>query len=307
MKKVMRKPHLLKPGDTIEIVSPSSPFERSRFLSSVDDLESRGYHLKYHKSVFDKKEYLAGSDVLRRKSLVKALGRTSTQALFFTRGGFGMMRLFHPQDIKIKNLPVKIIMGMSDHTPLLNKLAWTHKMVTIHGPVIAGSLFEGLSGKQKESLFAQLSTEKEKVVEKDLQVIRSGNAKGILWGGNLTMLQSSLATPLDIPWDRGVLFLEEVNENPYRIDRMFCQLALAGKLSRLSGLLLGDFSDASGAIISSSFLKSMVQRYLPKGIPVVSNIKVGHEHMDHLLPIGGQVEIRKQGKMLVISSLVEKK
>jgi muramoyltetrapeptide carboxypeptidase len=136
--------------------------------------------------------------------------------------------------------------------------------------------------------------------------MESGNANGRLWGGNLAMVAATIGTRFEVPSD-GILFLEEVSEPRYRIDRMFAQLALAGFFGNIHGLILGDFSDLSGKAHSAAWLKEIVRHYLGRGkIPVLTGLRAGHKHTDVLLAIGGTSHIEAGGKRLALPVLAQK-
>ncbi|MEZ4704667.1 MAG: LD-carboxypeptidase [Bdellovibrionota bacterium] len=297
-------PHPLRPASLIRIVAPSSPFQRDRFVEAKEWIEKQGYQVHHSKAIFSKEAFLAGSDDHRRMELEEALEDFDCHALFLARGGYGLMRLFHPKPLAMRNLNQKIIMGMSDHTPLLNYIAFHLGLVTVHGPVLAGSLFEAISKSQKMKLFDQLETAQEKIIKK-FQVVRPGMASARLWGGNLRMIQSTLSTCLEIPFREGILFLEDLAEEPYQVDRMLCQLAMAGKFENLRGLIFGDLTDRAGKQISSALIQRWMDRFVSQDIPIFRGVRIGHHHMEALLPIGGKIRMDSQSQEIVISPLVQ--
>ncbi len=290
------------------MIAPSSPFKMSSFQKVVRWLTDRGYRVKFRSDIFTQKGYLAGNDSRRRLEFIQAWNDSKASAIFVARGGFGSIRIFGKQGINLSKASPKIFMGMSDLTVLLNYISKTTGIVTIHGPVMAGELFESLGDKERDQLFSQLESSISKILNssKDYQILMPGNAVGRLFGGNLTMIQSTLGTPFEIPFDDTILFLEEINEPLYRIDRMFAHLSHYGALKKIRALLLGDFYDVQKKAYSTKLLLGVVKRYLPnRKIPLLGKLKVGHRHMESLLPIGGIVKIESQGKRIVISSLVE--
>lgn len=291
-------------GDSLGLVAPASPFEPKDFLFGCQWLKHRGYQTVFQNDIFSRKEYLAGSDLRRKKEFEKAIGGEAS-GILFARGGYGSMRLFLG-GLKLKApADPKLLMGLSDVTVLLNYVAANFGWVTVHGPMLAGRQFSSLSEKQRDHAFQLLEhpREQELTAGEEFQSIISGTTGGTLWGGNLSLVVASLGTPLQIPNPKnGILFLEDVEESPYRLDRMMTQLSLSGFLSNFRAILLGDFTDPKGEIYSKAQMKSLITPLLRKKIPVIYGIASSHVRMDVLLPIGGTVKITP--KKITISSLV---
>jgi len=270
-------------------------------------LKRRGYQVRYKANIFRRKTYLAGKDQERGREFQQAWNDSKAKAIFVARGGYGAMRLFsYPSFFKLSRSP-KIFMGMSDLTVLLNYLSRTKGIVTVHGPGLAGEHFIQLSEKSKSKIFSQLENANEQILRssRDYQIIRRGEARGRLWGGNLTMIQSTLKTKMEIPFSESILFFEEVGEPQYRVDRMLAQLSLSGSLRKVRGVLLGNFTDHRGLSHPVSWLKEMMDRYMPKkNIPILAGLRAGHLHSKVLLPIGGNVMVESGGKKLILSPLV---
>jgi muramoyltetrapeptide carboxypeptidase len=225
--------------------------------------------------------------------------------IFLLRGGFGAARMFNFPIKPFKVSHPKIVMGMSDHTFILNHLARKNHLITVHAPIITSEMFRTLSDHRKDEIFAKLEKKGKQILkEGDFEVIQSGNTSGKLWGGNLSMLQTTFGTPFENSWKKGILFLEDTNEMEYRLDRIFAHLFLTGHLKEISGLILGDFTDKENKEHSLEFIQRMVKRYVPSNIPVLAKVKAGHINGSVVLPIGGNVSIKHQGKTLEIDSIV---
>jgi muramoyltetrapeptide carboxypeptidase len=254
---------------------------------------------------------LAGPDARRREEYIEAWKDPKAKAIFVARGGYGTLRMFEGM-LASQRVPraKKIFMGLSDLTVPLNHIAAKTGLVCIHGPMMGGTSFQDLSLKDRDCLFSLLENGKEQklVASKDFQMLQKGNAKGRLLGGNFTMLQSMLNTPLEPNFSGSILFLEEVHDPPYKIDRLFAQFALAGIFRKVKGLLLGDFLGPKGKPHSFKLIQDLVDRYIGKRtIPVLAGIQAGHKLNRVWLPIGGQVEISKTGNQLVFEALVREK
>ncbi len=301
----MLKSKPIKKGSLIALAAPSSHFRKEHFDVALEYLMSRGYQVTYQEEVFARENYLAGSDERRFSELYDYLADPEIDAIFLLRGGFGAARMFR---LPIKNFKVshpKLVLGMSDHTFVLNQLARKNNLITVHAPIITSEMFRMMAVNDKNTLFDQLEKKRKTTVrEPEYTVIQKGNASGKLWGGNLSMLQTTFGTPFENSWKKGILFLEDTNEAEYRLDRIFAHLYLTGHLNEISGLILGDFTDKDNNEHTIEFLQRMVRRYVPNNIPVIAKLKVGHRHANMLLPIGGRISIKNQGKTLEIDSIV---
>ncbi len=297
----------LRPGDRLAVVAPSSSFQAARLRRAVDWLGQRGYEVVCRKDILSRSNYLAGSDERRLAELVGYWKDPSIRGILIARGGYGATRLLeYLSPIQVGKKP-KLIMGMSDATSLLNTLARRGSSTTIYGPVVAGEQFDGMALSQRDRLFRLLEqpTPQELVARHDFEVVRPGKTSGRLWGGNLALVATLVGTPFDVSRDGGILFLEDVAEPEYRLDRMWSQLYLAGVFDRIDGLVLGEFLNSCGRHHKPTFLMGLIDRYLNRhGIPVLTGLQVGHRKMKHLLPIGGSVRIEAGGKRFLLPPLV---
>jgi len=301
----MLKPKPLKKGSQIALAAPSSHFRREHFDEALQYLMSRGYFVTYREEVFAREHYLAGSDERRLAELNDYLSNPQVDGIFLLRGGFGSARMFRHPIKPFKVSHPKLIWGMSDHTLIMNQLARKNRLITVHAPIITSELFRKMGDHEKNDLFAHVEKKKKVTLRgSDYVVIQKGNATGKLWGGNLSILQTTFGTPFENSWKKGILFLEDTNEAEYRLDRILAHFYLTGHLKEISGLILGDFTDKENNEHSIEFLQRMVERYVPSKIPVLAKIKAGHKHGNLLLPIGGKVSIKNKGLTLEIDSIV---
>lgn len=299
------RPKPLKKDANIAFAAPSSHFRREHFDEALNFFVSQGFEVSFQESVFEREHYLAGSDDRRFEELQMYLKAPGIDAIFLLRGGFGAARIFQRPLKKFSISHPKFLLGMSDHTLLLNYIAKKNKMVTYHMPIITSELFRSLPESDKKFLIESLQKKGPHQLEPpEYQVLQPGNAKGQLWGGNMTILQTTFATPFENSWKNAILFLEDNNEMEYRVDRIFAHFHHTGHLHTIAGLILGDFTDKENKPHSTEFLKRIVERYIPKGIPVLSQFKAGHIHGKLIVPIGGQVSITNRGNKLVFESLV---
>jgi muramoyltetrapeptide carboxypeptidase len=239
----MRKPRALRPGDRIAIVAPASPFTREDFDAGVGELRTLGFDPVYREDVFACDGYLAGPADLRARSFHAAWTDPDVAGIVAVRGGYGSVQMLPLLDPRAMEQQVKAFVGYSDNTSLLTWLNQECGLVAFHGPMIAGRLAKGPDGYDRDTFERCLcrAAPVGEIVHPQLETIVSGEASGPLVGGTLTQLTASLGTPFAFcPPPGSILFVDEIAERPYRLDRMFTQLRLAGILARISGVVFGE-------------------------------------------------------------------
>jgi muramoyltetrapeptide carboxypeptidase len=237
------KPRALDPGARIAIVTPASGCPRGEFESGLAELRRLGYEPVYDESVFDTSLFTAGSAEVRATAFRRAWDDPTISALIAARGGYGSVQLLPHFDGWRPQRTPKIFVGYSDNTSLLTWLTCQCGVTALHGPMIDGRLAKGPAGYDAASFLAltQGLGAGLDLRPEGLSVVKGGEADGLLFGGTLTQLTASLATPYAFdPPDGCILFIEDVNERPFRIDRMLTQLRLAGVLRRARGLVFGE-------------------------------------------------------------------
>jgi muramoyltetrapeptide carboxypeptidase len=239
----MRKPRALAPGDRLAIVAPASPFTREEFDSGLQEIRRLGFVPVYDDSVFARQRYVAGSAAVRAAAVDAAWRDPSIAGLVGVRGGYGSAQLLPLLDRDAARRASKPFIGYSDLTSMLTYLTLGCDTVAFHGPMLAGRLGRGAAGYDEDSFVRTLCRREPlgELAPPGLESIRSGEAAGTLLGGTLTQLLASLSTPFAFDPPAGyVLFLDEVGERPYRLDRMVTQLAQAGLLARASAVVIGE-------------------------------------------------------------------
>jgi muramoyltetrapeptide carboxypeptidase len=237
---LLRKPPALRPGARIAIVAPASPFARTEFDAGVSELRRLGFDPVYSEAVFARDDYLAGSAEMRTRDLMQAWIDPSIGGIIAARGGYGSMQLLPLLDAEVIRRRPKVFVGYSDNTSLLIWLMQAGGLVAFHGPMIEGRFARGASGYDRESFLACVTTPQPagEIADAQLETLQSGSARGVLVGGTLTQLVASLGTPYAFdPPDGCVLFIDEVAERPYRLDRMLTQLRLSGLLGRAAAIV----------------------------------------------------------------------
>ena len=296
---VVRKPRALKPGDTIAIVAPASPFSRDEFARGVAEIERLGFVPVFDDTVFARESgYLAGPPELRAASFTKYWTDPEVAALLAVRGGYGSVHLLALLDrARLVEQP-KLFIGYSDNTSLLSWLTCQCAITALHGPMIEGRLAGGV-GYDERSFLQLLSGGRQlELAPEGLTVLREGEASGPLFGGTITQLVSSLGTPFAFDPPEGcVLFLEEVNERPYRIDRMLTQLGLSGLLGRARAIVFGEMrgcDEPNGAV---TVLDAIARTTRDCTGPVIIGFPSGHTTgPTWTLPLGVTVRVSTRPK-----------
>ncbi|GAB4143020.1 MAG: LD-carboxypeptidase [Ignavibacteriales bacterium] len=300
------KPKALIEGSKVGLISPASLIEEDELKNSISNLELLGYSTYYTDKVLHRYGYFAGTDQERAEDLNAMFTNKDVDAIVCTRGGYGCMRILDLLDYKsIKNNP-KILIGYSDVTALLFAIYSQTGLITFHGPVGISTFNNFSIDSFTNVLVYGKSNYKAPLAEDDFYnpdaayrayTITGGKAKGVLVGGNLSIAVSMLGTKYDVDYKDKILFFEEVSEEPYRIDRMFSQLILAGKFKNAAGIVLGVFKNCERKRVNPSFEKTFTLREVledrlkPLGIPVFYGMSFGHVTNKITIPFGVEAEI----------------
>jgi muramoyltetrapeptide carboxypeptidase len=239
----MLKPRALHHGDRLAIVAPASHFDRDEFEQGVAEIRRLGFEPVYDDSVFAKQAYLAGPAHVRAAAIRAAWNDPSIAGLVAVRGGYGSAQILPLLDPAEARQAGKPFIGYSDLTAMLTFLNVNCGVVAFHGPMLAGRLGRGDEGYHRESFEKALCHAEPmgELTSPGLETIVEGDARGLLLGGTLTQLLASLGTAYAFDPPQGyVLFLDEVGERPYRLDRMVTQLQHTGLLARASAVVIGE-------------------------------------------------------------------
>lgn len=243
MSEPLRKPRALAPGDRIAVVAPASAFAVEEFHAGLAELATLGFVPVHEPSVFERRGYTAGAPDVRAEALRRAWADPGIAGIVAVRGGYGsvqLLPLLQPSDFAG---PAKVFMGYSDNTSLMTWLTLTCGIVTFHGPMLEGRLARGEAAYDRETLLRSVTRAEPigRITHAGIEVLREGRAAGMLIGGTMTQLAASLGTPYAFdPPDGCVLFLDEIGERPYRVDRLLTQLRLAGILDRAAALVFNE-------------------------------------------------------------------
>lgn len=297
-------------GDTIGIVSPSSPVKKNSLLNGIDNFKKLGFNIKLGKHVYDKYGYLSGKDADRAKDLMDMFLDPSVNLILCSRGGYGAMRILPYLDLNlIKNNP-KIFCGFSDITILLNYINSKCDFITFHSPM-ASSDFKYAYTMEKflQPLMSVINSyEIKNPAEIPLYSNTNHIIEGTLVGGNLSLICSSLGTPYEIDTKEKILFLEEISEPPYKVDRMLTQLSLSNKLLKCSGIILGQFSDCTNDNHNDSLnIQEVLEDRITKlNKPMIGNLMCGHCNPNLTLPIGSNIRLDCKNKIITVTKPVVK-
>lgn len=292
----MASPNLIKPpalrrGDKIGLIAPASHFNKDAFLSGCARLQQMGYEPVYSAGIFDRDIYFAGSVERRLRELEGFLERKDIAAIIGVRGGYGSNYLLERLDFQKFMRHPKILLGCSDVTSLLTTVTDRAGLVTFHGPMVAKDIAGGTF--EESSWHNALEGASSWTIPAiGVEVLRPGRAEGRIYGGCLTMLVSSLGTDFEIQTDDTILFIEDIAEKAYRVDRMLMQLRLAGKLKGVRGFIFGEMLDCPPPDREHT-LQQVITRILAEyNVPVVFGLKSGHVTSGNLtLPLGVRAEL----------------
>jgi len=285
----------------IGVIAPAGP-AALEVEKALQWMRMRGYSLRIFPGVLEKDGYLAGSDEVRLKDLHDAFTDPAIDAILCLRGGYGSPRLLDRIDYELLRCHAKPFVGYSDITALHLAISRYSGFVTFHGPMLNADLLGGKQQPTEASLFSMLRGQLKAgsllahPVAYPLTTIEPGIAHGRLQGGNLSMIAATLGTPFEIDADGIILFIEDINEPLYRIDRLLTHLRLAGKLSRLRGVLVGDVA----GVESDALVRLVKQTFAPFAIPVLAGWRSGHCDPNLSLPMGALVTLDAGGKSLVL-------
>lgn len=296
------KPKALQKGDTLGLIAPGSPiYEDSVFEKMLVDLKNLGFELKLGEYVRNQRGYLAGTDEQRTQDLMHMFQDPEVDGIMCIRGGWGCNRILPLIDFEvIKNHP-KIFCGFSDITSLHMAIYKKSGLHTFHGPVGKSEWNTFTIDAFREIIFKGNKTVFGVQQENDKSfTIQDGEAEGLLLGGNLSVLVSMIGSDYLPSFENAILFLEDIGESVYRVDRMLTQLRLSGILNQISGFVFGKCSDCSAGNNSLSLQEVFEDHIKPLNIPAFYGAMISHEDNNITLPIGISARINSTDKTIQI-------
>jgi muramoyltetrapeptide carboxypeptidase len=292
----MIKPSALKPNATIGIVSPSSWLKEPDLKTAVSVFENKGYKLVLGESVFLKEFTFAGTPQERANDINNMFANPDIDAIICARGGYGANRVLPLLDYDIIQENPKIFMGYSDITAFLISITQKTGLITFHGPMLT-SFKKGMVNYNfdlmKNILVGSESVTIHSPSELPACILKSGKAKGTLWGGNMCLLINRLGTPDQLNTDGAILFIEDIDEYFYAFDRMLLHMKNAGIFENIKGLIIGELVDMKD--YDDPFGKSTNEIVMDVcgdlDIPIISNFPCGHGIYQATLPISIPVQL----------------
>ncbi len=304
----LQKPRALRSGDCIGIVGPATTAGDTDFSKAMDYIHKLGYRTKLAPSATAVWGYFAGTDSQRAADINNFFKDDSVQAILCLRGGYGAARVLDRLDYAEIARHPKMLIGYSDITALHAALTQRSNIVTIHGSMLTS--FKGDYSDYTAKHFAQglANTQVPGAVPMPkgevMETVVPGHAEGTLIGGNLTMINSLVGTPYAIDGRGKLLFIEEVGDAPYRIDRNLEQLWLSGLLQQVNGIVYGEFYDCTDDVGPGDFTLDEILAYYGRlaGVPVMKGLPVGHAPNNYFLPLGTHAVMNagKDGKAELI-------
>lgn len=293
------KPAKLKKGDTIGLVSPSSGlWEKSVIWSTIENIEEKGYKVKLADNIYSNTFYLAGSDEERAQALMKMFKDDSVDALLCTQGGYGSARIWKHLDFDVIKANPKIFVGYSDTTALHIAIHQKTGLVTFHGPDACDMSKKKKAEYNYKYLMKGLTTDEPigeiEMAEEDKYLIKitGGEVTAPIIGGNITLLCGTLGTEYEVDTKGKILFIEEIDEEPWKIDHLLTHLYNAGKLHDAVGIVVGECVNCAPRKLEPGFYTErsvedvIIDIIGSLGKPAIMNLPIGHTGNNPTVPIG---------------------
>lgn len=303
----MIKPKALKFGDTVGIIAPASPTTDEKVKRAQEKLTEMGFKVKMGKSPYERYGYLSGSDDIRAEDVNSMFRDKEIDGIICIRGGYGTPRILDLIDYEMIKENPKVFVGYSDITALHIAFNQKANLVTYHGPMAASDMIGNFSDFSRDNLYRAIMNNEPmgKISNpegEEIVTINGGIAEGTIIGGNLSLIVDTIGTPFEIDVKGKILFIEEIGEEPYNIDRMLNQLRLSGKLHEASGIILGDFNNCeAGKHDENLTLEQVINDHIkPIGKPTIYNLQAGHCEPMVTLPFGVRARLDADKKELTI-------
>ncbi len=279
-------PQPIKKGDTIGLVAPAGIWDEELFSQGVRILADFGFKVKFPRNFARKENYLAGSDAYRTEIFHDMWRDPEVAAILAVRGGYGCLRILSGIDYNLIKAHPKPFIGFSDICALHSAIFVKTGLVTFHGPMLTTL---GKSDQQSvTSFFHTLTHGSCPPLTNKVEILKKGNGEGTLVGGNLTTLTHLLGTPYEVSWKNNIIFLEDIGEVPYRIDRLLTHLFMSGRFQGINGLLLGSFTNCGDVEL---IWERVMELFQDENFPIWANCPLGHDQENMMLPFGGKIKI----------------
>jgi muramoyltetrapeptide carboxypeptidase len=302
------KPKRLKEGNTLGLISPGGFITEDELKTSINNFEALGFKVVHTRNILARDGYLGGTDEQRASDLNEMFEREDIDGIAAARGGYGCTRILPLINYDLIKKNPKVLLGYSDITALLYAVFLKTGLICFHGPVGISTFNEFSTCSLKDVLIYPVEnlTLNNPLTEEDnpeIFAIRSGKCSGRLIGGNLSLAVSLIGTPYDIDTSGKLIFLEEIGEEPYRIDRMLTQMIEAGKFKGAKGIILGKFVDCEPKKdnpTSFSLKEVLFNRLYDLNIPVIYGMSFGHIIDKFTLPFGLNAELNVNNQTITL-------
>jgi muramoyltetrapeptide carboxypeptidase len=301
---VIINPPRLKSGDKLAIVAPGSYISEEELQDSIKNLNQLGFETTYSEKILLQSGYFAGTDKERADDLMEKFSDKSVKGIVCARGGYGCSRILPLLDYDVIRANPKVLIGYSDITALLYGIYSKAGLIAFHGPVgtstfndySVNNFKKVLMKSERTSLFTNSTSGEDENIYGVTTIVK-GKGKGRLVGGNLSIMVSLIGTEFDVDYSNKLIFIEEIGEEPYRIDRMLTQMIQSGKFKSASGIMMGIFRKCEVKEEDASFSKSfnlmevLKDRFGRLKIPVVYGMSFGHVKDKFTIPFGALAEL----------------
>ncbi len=297
----MRRPQPLRKGDVIAVYAPAGPVDEARLLRGIARLSAAGFVPEIADGVLAADGYFAGDDSQRARRLEWALSLPEARAAMAARGGYGTTRLLPLIDWKRLMRRPKLLVGYSDLTAVLAYVSTRLKVPCIHGPMAAADLATRFDAAALDA-FARLAAGKVSPREpwgEPMERLRGRGAEGMLTGGCLSVLTALLSTPFEPDFRGALLFLEDVQEPAYKLDRMLTQWVQSGRWSNVAGILVGKIAPARGDT-ADDLRRVFLDAGERLSVPVWYGFPAGHDGRNVALPFGVRARVDAKGRLLLL-------
>ncbi|MBD8034478.1 MULTISPECIES: S66 peptidase family protein [Solibacillus] len=303
-------PKSLKMGDTVALISASGATPTERLQPAIEAVEKLGFRVVVGETCRTRHGYFGGDDALRAKEVNEMFANAEIDGIFCIRGGYGATRILPMLDLELISNNPKVFAGYSDVTALHTVFNQICGFVTYHTPMPSTEFIKENMDEYTWEYFIKSVTNTnwsdyllENAKDDPLETLVSGAATGQLVGGNLTLVTASLGTPFEIDLKGKILFLEDIDENVQRIDRMLTQLSTSGKLNELAGILLGGWTDcgpmdAKNPENNLDLITVFEEILAPLNIPILMNVTCGHMLPTMSLPLGKTITMDATNKTI---------
>ncbi|MFD0555455.1 muramoyltetrapeptide carboxypeptidase [Stackebrandtia endophytica] len=302
------RPPALAPGDTVRVVAPSGPVDPAKAAPGLALLESWGLAVQVSDRIYRRWGYLAGEDRDRAKELNDALADPEVAGIFCARGGYGVSRIIDDIDFGAARANPKVVVGYSDITVLHQGLYVHAGVAAVHGPVVTTFQFDHDGQTAVAWRNAVMSTDPI-VIRRDpaetTAAVASGEpVAGPLLGGNLSLVVDAVGTPTCPDYTGAIVFLEEVHEEPYRIDRMLTQLLRSGAFDQVAGFALGQYTDCDDTGWGVDVTQVLRDRLGELGVPMLGGLRLGHGDNPLAIPFGTPARLDPEAGTLTATAAV---